>query len=112
GLDVHGADDPLPWLAGCVEDADALGEELVVVLVPGHDRDGPAARADGEGGDDVVGFFVADLDPPDAAGVEAALDVSEGLDGRGSSLWPVRLVAGVDGLALGGAVPRRRRRRG
>ena len=104
GLDVRGADNPLPWLAGCVEDADALAQELVVVLVPGHDHDRSAARACGEGSDDVVGFLVADLDPADAAGVQAALDVGEGLDGRRRPRGPVRLVAGVEGLALGGAV--------
>ena len=59
-----------------------------------------------QGGDDVVGFGVADLDPGDAEDVQAGLDVGEGEDGA-QRVWVLGaggFVARVGVLAARSAV--------
>ena len=85
-----------PGLPRGVEHADrpeaggGIAEQLVVVLVGGHDEHFAAGRHGGQGGDDVVGFGVGDLGPCDAAGVQGALTSPSARIGRRALSSPGR----------------------
>ena len=76
GAGAHrGVQDPHPRAGG-----PGVAQQLVVVLVHGGDEHLPSGVGGDQGGDHVVGFGVVDLDPGDAEGVQAGLDVGQGED--------------------------------
>lgn len=94
----------MPGWPGGVEHADPVAEKLVEVTVPAEDEAAPGLDVPGVGGDDVVCLLIADLGPGQADGIEAALDVRQPPDWQRGLLGAVGLVAGVNGLAGGGAL--------